>query len=72
MLALQVAAALTLAAPLLVPSCGCRWPCPCPHAYAAAHTESAQIDENVESEILNHMRLSGHPHIIQFYEASWR
>ncbi|PRW60419.1 serine threonine- kinase [Chlorella sorokiniana] len=29
----------------------------------------ASIDEDVESEILNHMRLSGHPHIIQFYEA---
>ncbi|KAI7842253.1 hypothetical protein COHA_003894 [Chlorella ohadii] len=29
----------------------------------------ASIDENVENEILNHMRLSGHPHIVQFYEA---
>lgn len=49
-------AAAGLAVPWLKVACSCS---PLP-----------QIDESVENEILNHMRLSGHPHIVQFYEAS--
>lgn len=30
----------------------------------------AQVDHNVERELLNHRKLSGHPNIVQFKEAS--
>lgn len=29
-----------------------------------------QVDKNVEREVLNHRRLSGHTNIVQFKEAS--